>query len=509
MRRRMLAGILLAAALATSAKAQDAPSAGPADKSAGILELLPGPSTTKHTLSLANGKLDYAVTAGTLPLRDGTGARTAEIFHVAFTAEPTDPTRPLTFLFNGGPGAASAFLMLGGVGPRMVAFREDGGFLPPPSRLVDNPNSWLRFTDLVFVDPVGTGYSRSALDEKETDRRFFGVRQDAAAMAAFIRLYLARNGRTLSPIFLAGESYGGFRAAILSHTLQDEAGVAPSGIVLISPALDFALLRGDDRSLLPWAVDLPSFAAVHRARSDADGTATTARLEEVERWALGDYLVALAAGPSELPTGVVTELSEITGLPQDLVRELRGRIPVGRFVKEYDRAGGRILSPYDGTVDGPDPDPASPLARGPDPVLDRAVPAWTSAFVSYVRQELGYATDVTYRLLSSDLAERWDYGVGQSRQGYADAIDDLQAARAVLPSLGVLIAHGRTDLVTPYLASRYLIDQLPPMAGSPAIELEVYAGGHMMYMNPGSRQALARDVARLIDRALADPNSGG
>ena len=193
MRRRMLAGILLAAALATSAKAQDAPRPVRQTRVQAFRTLLPGPSTTKHTLSLANGKLDYAVTAGTLPLRDGTGARTAEIFHVAFTAEP-DRSHPPADLpvqrrARGRLGLPDAWRRRAADGWRSA---RTAAFSPPPSRLVDNPDTWLRFTDLVFVDPVGTGYSRSALDEKETDRRFFGVRQDAAAMAAFIRLYLAR-----------------------------------------------------------------------------------------------------------------------------------------------------------------------------------------------------------------------------------------------------------------------------------------------------------------------------
>ena len=498
MNRPGLFVLLLALALAGPVIADEP--AKPASEN--VLDLLPAPVTTRHVLHLADRQLAYSTTAGTLPLRDGKGERTAEIFHVAFAAEPVDPARPVTFLFNGGPGAASAFLMLGGVGPRMVAFREDGGFLPPPSRLIDNPDTWLPFTDLVFVDPVATGYSRSALDEDETARRFFGVKQDAAAMAAFIRLYLARAGRTLSPIFLAGESYGGFRAAVLGHSLQEDAGVAPSGLVLISPVLDFALLRGDDRSLLPWVVELPSFAAVHLTRQGADEPAIAARLRDIERWALSDYLVALAAGPDRLPPAVLDELATITGLPEALLGRLRGRIPVGTFVKEYDRAGGRILSRYDGTIDGPDPDPSSTMANGPDPVLDRSVPAWTAALVSYARQELGYATDLHYRLLADGLAGRWDYGMGQGRQGYADAIDDLLAARAVLPTLPILIAHGRTDLVTPYLASRYLIAQMPKMAGSPPVQLEVYAGGHMMYMNAASRHALSVDVADLYRQAL-------
>ena len=326
-------------------------------------------------------------------------------------------------------------------------------------------------------------------------------------MAAFIRLYLAREGRTLSPVFLAGESYGGFRAALLSRTLQEESGIAVSGVVLISPVLELSLLRDDPHTLLPWVVALPSLAAVHLEARDRDPDDLAAKLNEVERWALRDYLVALAAGPGHMPDEVLARLATITGLPIELVRRSYGQISVSRFIKEYDRAGGRVLSRYDGLISGPDPDPASSTARGPDPVLDRAEPAWTAAFVDYVRRELGYLTDVSYRLLNPDLAGSWDYGTAPNRQGYAGAIDDLQAARAVVPTLGVLIAHGRTDLVTPYFASRYLVDQLPLLAGAAPIELEVYAGGHMMYMVPASRQALARDAARLYAQSL--PRSDG
>jgi carboxypeptidase C (cathepsin A) len=484
----------------------------PAAKPPGILGLLPAPSVTTHTLRSGQGPLEYRATAGTLPLRDGKGERTAEIFHVSFTAEPESPGRPITFLFNGGPGAASAFLLLGGIGPRMVAFTGGGGFLPPPSRLDDNPDTWLRFTDLVFVDPVGTGYSRSASDDEETRKRFFGVQQDAAAMAAFIRLYLARAGRTLSPVFLAGESYGGFRAAILSRSLQQESGIAVNGAVLISPVLEFALLDDEEFSPMPWAVALPSLAAVNLGRRAADPDHLPERLHEIERWALTDYVVALAAGPGRISDDVIGRLADLTGLPPELVRRSNGRISVSRFIKEFDRAEGKVLSRYDGMIAGPDPDPASSTARGPDPVLSRAVPAWTTAFVDYVRRELGYTTDVSYRLLDADLADKWEYGGTPTHQGYAGALDDLQAARAVVPSLAVLIAHGRTDLVTPYFMSRYLVDQLPVLAGAAPIRLEVYPGGHMMYMVPDSRRSLARDAGELYARALlagAGAGSGG
>jgi carboxypeptidase C (cathepsin A) len=465
-----------------------------------VLRLLPPPSVTRHALRLGDGRsLEYVATAGTLPLRDGNGETTAEIFHVAYALEPIRPERPVTFVFNGGPGAASAFLHLGGLGPRMVAFGAEGGFLPPPARLLDNPDTWLDFTDLVFVDPVGTGYSRAAGEGEESERRFFGVRQDASSMAAFIRLWLARGGRALSPVFLAGESYGGFRAAVLAQALPEESGIAPSGLVLISPALEFSLLRGEEYDLLPPAVTLPSLAAVHLERQGlAAGTeAFAARLAEVERFALGDYLVALAAGSDGLTPALGEALARFTGLPAEVVARARGRVSVARFVKEYDRAAGRVLSRYEGALGGPDPDPSSPEPRGPDPVLDRAVPAWTQAFVGYVRGELRYETDVTYRLLSQDVNGKWDYGTGPSRQGYAGALDELQAGRVLNPALEVLVAHGYTDLVTPYLASRYLFGQLPPLAGAAPVTLRTYPGGHMMYTRPESRRALAADARAL------------
>jgi carboxypeptidase C (cathepsin A) len=274
--------------------------------------------------------------------------------------------------------------------------------------------------------------------------------------------------------------------------------------VLISPALELALLRGEeDHLLVPWAVPLPSMAAVHRERQ---GRLTPESLGEVERLALGDYLVALAAGaPSPELT---TRLARLVGLPSETVAASRGRIGVSRFVKEYARGTGRVLSRYDGAIDGPDPDPSSPRAAGPDPILDRAVPVWTSAFVAHAREELGYHTDVTYRLLDGDLSGQWDYGTTPQRQGYAGALDALQEGRTLNPALEVLIAHGYTDLVTPYLASRYLLNQLSPLAGAAPITLEVYPGGHMPYMREGSRRALAEDARRLYERALAASRTG-
>lgn len=504
-RLRPLAVLLPLLALpAPPAGAQERPA--PA-KESGVLRLLPPePATSRRELVLGERRLAYTATAGTLPLRDGTGETTAELFHVAYALEPADPARPVTFVFNGGPGAASAFLNLGALGPRRVALAADGGYLPPPARLADNAESWLPFTDLVFVDPVGTGYSRAAAgDGDEAARRFYGVRQDASAMAAFVRLWLARAGRTLSPLFLVGESYGGFRAALLARALPEEAGLSPSGIVLVSPALEFALLRGGegDALLVPWAVTLPSLAAVNlERRGGLDEAGLARRLDEAERYALGDYLLALAKGAAGVTPELERTLEGLTGLPPAAVRAARGRISATRFVREYARERGRVLSRYDGLVDGPDPEPSSARPEDPDPVLDRAVPVWTSAFVAYVRDELGYRTDVSYRLLASEVGGRWDYGTTPQHQGYAGALDALQAGRALNPALEVLVAHGRTDLVTPYLGSRYLLAQLPPLAGAAPVAERVFRGGHMFYMAEAARRGLKEEAERLYGRAL-------
>ena len=267
--------------------------------SGGILSLLPAPEVSDHSIVVSGRTLDYRAKAGTLSLLSGKGDVTAEVFYVAYTLSAgaggeQDPQRPITFAFNGGPGAAAAYLNLGALGPRVIATAADGGFLPPPQRLLDNSSTWLDMTDLVFVDPVGTGYSREAPGQEA--RSFWGVDQDATSMGAFIRLYLAQAGRKASPVFLVGESYGGFRAALLARTLQEDVGISPSGIVLISPALEFTFLRPDEFQPLHWALELPSLAAVRLAGEGVTGPALRERLAEVERYALGDYLVALAGG---------------------------------------------------------------------------------------------------------------------------------------------------------------------------------------------------------------------
>jgi carboxypeptidase C (cathepsin A) len=294
--------------------ASQAPAAEKADPS----RLFPPDAVSRHTLALGDKRLAYTATAGTLPLLGAKGEVSARIFSVAYTLDQEAAGRPITFVFNGGPGAASAFLHLGTMGPRAVNFSANGATALQPVALADNPDAWLDFTDLVFVDPVATGYSRSAAGSEEADKAFFGVEKDADALADFVRLTLTRAGRTLSPVFLAGESYGGFRVALLAHRLVSQ-GTAVKGVVMISPALEFSLLRNNAYALLPLALVLPSIAATHLERRDG-AEASLDVLPEVERFARSGYLVHLAAGLRN-DAEIDKTLARYTGLAPDVIRD--------------------------------------------------------------------------------------------------------------------------------------------------------------------------------------------
>ena len=467
---------------------------------------LPPKAITSHTATLAGKEVRYSAEAGALPLKSPQGKTKAEIFYVAYATEPADTKRPITFVFNGGPGAASAYLHLGAIGPKVVQANANGELIGPPPRLVDNTSSWLAFTDLVFVDPVGTGYSH-AVDGKDSD--FWGVKQDTESLAEFIRLYLIKAGRLSAPVFLAGESYGGFRAATIARKLQKSGVISPSGLVLISPALEFALIEGEDYDPLPWALSLPSFAAVKLESEGVTGReALGEALKDVEHYALTDYLVALASGAAQGGKDASARVAAFTGLPLDEVKQHLARITPSFFIKEFDRKSGQVLSRYDGSVSGPDPNPTSAWPRGPDPVLDSTEPLWAAAFVDYAQKDLAYKTDATYRLLNRKVRNKWDFGTSPTRQGYAGVLDDIQQARASNPALQVFIAAGYTDLITPYMAPAYLVSQLPPLKGAAPITIEDYAGGHMLYLRPDSRRALKDDVETMYRRALSTVSEG-
>ncbi len=452
----------------------------------GVLSLLPGDAVTEHSIDLKSGKLAYTATAGTFPLFDQSGSRSAEIFYTAYVAKTDKPSaRPVTFVFNGGPGAASAFLNLGLVGPRIAEF-GDNGRDGSQVRLVDNPDTWLAFTDLVLVDPVGTGWSRPA---KADDGRFFwSVRGDAESMAKVVALYVAKNSRASSPKFILGESYGGFRAAKVARALQNDQGIVVSGILMVSPMLDGAFQFGGDRFALGAALQLPSLAAAELERKHAF---TQDALAQAEHFALTDYLTTLAGPPpqGDAAKNFYARVAKMTGLSVDAITQSRGFIR-DDYVKNL--AGGhRIVSHYDATFASDDPYPESPVARGPDPILDGMIRAYGSAFVGYARDELGFKTEMTYNLLDGDISSKWDWERGH---GQPSITDDLRVLLALTPSFRLMIAHGYSDMVTPYAVTRYLLQHLPTFEGEERTELKLYRGGHMFYLDPDSRKAFTADA---------------
>lgn len=453
---------------------------------------LPPDSFSRRTAMIASERVSYAATAGSLPIIGAKGEVTAKIFYVSYVRDVPGEVRPLTFVFNGGPGAGSAFLHLGAIGPRVIDFDATGAAPITPPRLADNPDSWLAFTDLVFVDPVGTGFSRATAEGEEAEKQFYGVQKDADALSDFVQLYLTRTDRGLSPVFLAGESYGGFRSVLLAKRLQS-AGVQVKGAVLISPALEFALIRGDEYTLLPLALALPSIAASNLELKDGPN-APFETLGEVEAFARTGYLLHLAAGLHQ-DDGVTSLLERYTGLNRDTIARHFGRVSPSLFVREYRRNKDIALSRYDGAISAPLPRPGD--SDYFDPILDRAITVLRPAMAQYARQELGYRTDLEYRLLARDIAGKWDYGTTPNRQGFADALGELQEARTHNPALKIMIAHGYNDLVTPYGVSQFLIDHLPPIESAAPVTVKLYRGGHMMYLRAPSRHQLQEDAHEL------------
>jgi len=503
--RRLLAAFAVLLCVSTLATAQDAPPRDSEHKQAsetssgpGVLALLPADAVTQHTLDLGDRKLAYTATAGTLNLFDQSGKRSAAVFYTSYVAkdgdkdQTSDPSkgraanRPLTFVFNGGPGAASAFLHLGLVGPKILDFgptERDGA----NARLIDNPQSWLAFTDLVLIDPIGTGWSRTA--KADDAKNFYGVKQDAQSIAKSIALYLAHSGRAASSIYLLGESYGGLRAAKVAGALSDEQGVVVSGIVMLSPLIDGPLTFGANRYALGAALQLPSLAAAELERRNAFSVKD---VRAAEQFALTDYLTTLAGPP---PSGAAAQtfysrVAEMTGLPVDVIKKSRGFVR-DAYVKHLRGSDGAIVSRYDVTLAAPDPYPESDAAHGDDPVLDGFVRAYGGAFVNYARNDLGFKTEMTYALLADGVNGKWDWGKGGRAQ--ASASDDIRQLLATEPSFRLMIAHGYSDLVTPYASNKYVVDHLPDsLAGR--VTFKVYRGGHMLYTRAASRAAFTADA---------------
>jgi len=459
------------------------------------------PVETKHELHLAERTLSYTAHAGVLPLKDEYGETEAEIFFTAYTLDGVDDPakRPLTFAFNGGPGSASIWLHMGALGPKRVVMEDEGWMPPPPYRYEDNEQTWLDQSDLVFIDPVGTGFSRAVNDE--LDKKFCGFKGDIESVGEVIRLYLTRYARWSSPLYLAGESYGTTRAAGLAGHLIDR-GIAFNGIVLISTVLDFGAIRFMPANDLPFQLFVPTYAATawyHGMLGDGLQKRPLADLmAEVKAWSEGELTGALMKGDrltDDERRSVAERLAAYTGLDIEYVTGTNLRVNIFHFCKELLRAEKRSVGRLDSRFKGIE---ALAVTERPefDPSMLAITPPYTAAFSHYVRTELGIETDLTYETLSTKVNEKWEWEKG-SMPATGEA---LRAAIAKNPHTKVFVGQGYYDLATPHFATEYMLSH---MNVDPAhrrnIEMVNYEAGHMFYLDVSSLAAFRADVRRFLD----------
>jgi carboxypeptidase C (cathepsin A) len=469
------------------------PAATPNSASAAEQHRLPPDSTTRQRLDLPGRALAFTATAGSIRLFDDKGEPQADIATTAYRLDGADPaTRPVTFLFNGGPGAASAYLQFGNAGPWRLPISGDAAVSSASPIVQPNAETWLDFTDLVFIDPVGTGYSRFVASGDEVRKRFYSVDGDVVSIAVTIRRWLEKYDRLLSPKFVAGESYGGIRGPKIVHELQTKQGVGVKGLILISPALDFREFSGS--SILQYVFSLPTMAAVARERK---GAVKPADMADVEAYARGEFLEGLIKGEadSEATTRLADRVASLTGIDQAVSRRLAGRFDAIEFRREFDRKDGKVTGRYDASVTGLDPNPDSSFYHFDDPSGDPLLAPLTSAAVDLTARKLNWRPDGSYQLLNGAVEHAWDFGRGLNP---VESMSELRQILALDPKLKLLVGHGLFDLATPYFGSKILLDQLPAYASPPRVKLVVYPGGHMFYSRDAARQAFRGEVEALM-----------
>ena len=470
-------------------------------------------TTTRHSVTVGGQSLNYTVTTGTLVLKEEATQKgenegvsegekpKAEVFFIAYTKdEVEDPReRPVTFSFNGGPGSSSVWLHLGLLGPRRVDMR-DTDLTPPPYGLTDNEFSLLDETDLVFIDPVGTGYSRAVTGEKAKD--FHTFKKDIQSVGDFIRLYTTRYGRWGSPKFLAGESYGTTRAAGLAGYLQERHGLYLNGLMLVSVVLDFTTLLFNHNNVLPNILYLPTYAATawyhQKLGPKLQGKPLKELLNEVEAFTLDEYAPALLKGSSlgdKERRQLVRKLARYTGLSEDYIGRTNLRIGIMRFTKELLRGEGRTVGRLDSRFTGTDRDHVGEVFEF-DPSLAAITGPYAAAFNHYVREELGYESDLPYEILSFDVNKAWQW---ETDNAHVDVAETLRKAMTTNPHLKVHVASGYYDLATPHFATEYTFNHLGlPEALQGNVTLSYYEAGHMMYVNLGALEALKTELARFV-----------
>ncbi|MDA9533335.1 S10 family peptidase [Bradyrhizobium sp. CCBAU 25338] len=466
--------------------------ASQASPSAAELHRLPPDSTTKQTLDLPGRTLNFAATAGSIRVFDGKGEPLADIAYTSYELDGADrATRPVTFLFNGGPGASSAWLQFGAAGPWRLPL--DGEALSPSASPEVKPNAetWLDFTDLVFIDPVSTGYSRFVASSDDARKSFYSVDGDANSIALVIRRWLEKHDRLTSPKYVAGESYGGIRGPKVVRQLQLQHGVGVRGLIMVSPLLDFREFTGT--SLLQYVATLPSYVAVAR---EAKGPVKRADLADVEAYARGEFLTDLVKGEADkdATNRLADKVAELTGIDQAVSRRLAGRFDVGEFRREFDRKNGKVTGRYDASVRGFDPYPDSSSSRFGDPSGDSLQAPLTSAAVDVLTRKLNWRPDGSYEVLNGAVEGHWDFGRGINPP---QSVSELRQILATDAKLNVLVGHGLFDLATPYFGTRRVLDQLPAFV-TQRVKFAVYPGGHMFYSRDGSRQAFRSEVEAMI-----------
>lgn len=468
--------------------------------------------TTKHSVKIGGRTIKYTVTAGTIVLKEEIHDKDkdaevekprAQIFFIAYTKDDVKDKskRPITFSFNGGPGSSSVWLHLGVLGPRRVVLTNEGEMPKPPFRLTDNEYSVLDETDLVFIDPMSTGFSRPVEGEKSKEWHTFT--KDIQSVGDFIRLYTTRYNRWLSPKFLAGESYGTTRAAGLAGYLADRHGMLLNGLMLISVVLDFSTIDFNYNNDLPYILFLPAYTATAWYHNKLDFKAPLKTvLREAEEFAKGEYAAALLKGASLTPEereNIVEKLSKYTGISKDFIRRSHLRIEDRHFFKELLRDRGKTVGRLDSRFTGIDRSGVTETFEY-DPLFAQVSGPYTAAFNDYIRSELKFETDTPYEVLSDKVWRQWSYGYFQNQ--YVNVAETLRSAMTFNKYLQVFVANGYYDLGTPYFATEYTFDHLAlDESLHKNIRMAYYEAGHMMYIHLPSLKAMKSDLAKFIKDA--------
>lgn len=461
------------------------------------------PVVTHHQITLNGRALAYTATTGRLPLKRGDGKIEAEMFFVAYTLDGQDAAkRPLTFAFNGGPGSSSVWLHMGALGPRRVVLQQNGFMPAAPYHIEDNPSTILDRTDIVMVDAMATGYSRAAT--AELTRKFLGVQGDVQAFGEFIRLYISRYDRWTSPLFLLGESYGTTRAAGIVGYLADR-GISFNGTTLLSMAVDFQTLEWNKSNDLPYILLLPTFNMIagyhHKLPSDLSQDMAKTR-QEVVRWAEGDYLLALSRADSmssDEHKKAVEQLARYTGLRTDVIESNNLRIDVPTFTRELLKDQKLVVGRLDGRFSSPDPEGNGFY----DPASAAILPPYTSVFNNYLRTELGYKSDMPYKVFAFDEGafQKWEWG--SAAEGFPSTAGGLRSAMIKNPYMKVLVMEGLYDLATPFAAADWTMNHLNlDEKYRQSISYATYEAGHMVYIDRAEHTKMKKDLVDFMEKCL-------